>query len=153
MNVFDILVRHVIEAAHSNYRLSDMQALFEHVMDLGMRDRKNSQDFMHLWNETFDDLDRRTKMLVLYQMKLNTERRFEDTKVFLTKEYEEMRFEKRNDYERIVVEGECKKCGVGPLALPYLDYRKEYAYAGPTNPILLNCPKCDTENSLSISRI
>ena len=83
-------------------------------------------------------------------MKLNTERRFEDNKIFLTREYEETRFRNRNDYQHIVVEGKCKKCGLGPLVLSYLEYRKRYADVGPGKPILLDCPECDSANSLSV---
>jgi predicted lactoylglutathione lyase len=149
--MFDILVSHIAQVAHSAHRLNDMRALVEHAMDLGLHDTRRREDLMHLWNETFEDLDKKTKKLVLFQMKLNTERRLEDTKAYLTREYEEMRFENRNEYERIVVEGKCKKCGVGPVGLTYLEYRKTFAHVGFGEPVLLDCPTCDTVNGLSIS--
>ena len=127
-----------------------MQALFEHAMDFGLPDKKSREVFMDLWNETFEDLDKKARSLVLFQMKLSAERRFEDTKGFLTREYEEMRFKNRDDYERIVVEGSCKRCGTGPAVLPYLEYRKRFAAVAPYGSIKLDCRTCNTKGSLII---
>jgi hypothetical protein len=74
-----------------------MQELFEHVADLGFKDEKIRRDFMDLWNKIFEELDQNIKALVLFQMKLDAERRFQNSKENLTKEYEEVRFQNRNN--------------------------------------------------------
>ena len=147
---FDSLVKHIANTAHSNSPLDDMRRLFERAMDFALTDKGAREKLMRLWNQTLQELDEETRVLVLFQMKLNSERRFEDSKMFLTREYEETRFKHRNDYERIVVEGKCKKCGSGPMLLPYIEYRERYANVEPGKPILLDCPKCDNTNSLSV---
>jgi hypothetical protein len=147
---FDSLVKHIAKTAHSNNPLVDMRGLLERAMDLAVTDKKAREKLVHLWNETLEDLDEETKALVWFQMKSNTERRFEDNKIFLTREYEETRFRHRNDYERIVVEGKCEKCGTGPAVLPFLEYRKRYVYVGPSNPVQVDCPRCESVNGLSI---
>ena len=59
--VFDVLVRHIVDVAHNIHNLTDMQTLFEHVVDLGIRDKRGRKDFIFLWNETFETLDEKTR--------------------------------------------------------------------------------------------
>jgi hypothetical protein len=124
---FGEIVQHIIDVLHSKHIINSMQELFEHVADLGFKDEKIRRDFMDLWNKIFEELDQNIKALVLFQMKLDAERRFQNSKEYLTKEYEEVRFQNRNNYDSIVIEGTCDKCGTGPVILPYLEYRKRFA--------------------------
>jgi hypothetical protein len=148
--VFDVLVQHISDVAHSNSDAKDMRELFKRVVGLGLKDERLRKDFMDLWNETLEGLDPKLKALVLFHMKLDAERRFQNSKEYLTKEYEEIRFKNRNNHDRIVVEGTCKKCGTGPIVLPYLEYRKRFALVGLNDLITLDCPICNTKNGLVI---
>jgi hypothetical protein len=150
--VFDKLVDHIIDILHSkNYnRIKNIQELFTYTVDLGFGDKHTKGKFMTLWNETLDELDPKVKSLVLFQMKLDAEARFQNSKDYLTKEYEEVRFKNRNNHDRIVVEGTCKKCGTGPIVLQYLEYRKIFALVGLNDLITLDCPICNTKNGLVI---
>lgn len=84
-------------------------------------------------------------------MKLDAERRFQNKKEYFTKEYEEKRFQYRDNYEYIVVEGSCQNCGTGPLVLSYLEYRKGFANVARNDSIKLDCPICDSKDNLVIS--
>ncbi|MCC2647387.1 MAG: hypothetical protein K0R16_190 [Nitrososphaeraceae archaeon] len=149
--VFDKLIQHIWHIAHTNLGITNMQDLFERVVDLGFEDEDIRQMFFDLWRESLEELESNQKALVLYQMKLDTERRFQNKKKYLTKEYEEKRFQYRNNYENIVVEGNCKNCGTGPLALSYLEYRKGFANVARNDSIKLDCPICGLKDNLVIS--
>ena len=61
-----------------------------------------------------------------------------------------MRFQYRGNYENIVAEGNCEKCGTGPLALSYLEYRNRVANVMHGDSIKLDCPKCGIKDNLII---
>jgi hypothetical protein len=149
--VFDKLVQHIWHIAHANLDITNMQDLFERVADLGFEDQDIRRMFFDLWHESLEELEANQKALVLYQMKLDAERRFQNKKEYFTKEYEEKRFQYRDNYEYIVVEGSCQNCGTGPLALSYLEYRKGFANVARNDSIKLDCPICDSKDNLVIS--
>ena len=148
--VFNKLIEHIVDIAHSNLGLRNMSDLFYHVVHLDFKEGETRRYFLDLWHEALEELESNQKALVLYQMKLNTERRFQNKKEYLTKEYEEMRFQYRGNYENIVVEGNCEKCGTGPLALSYLEYRNRVANVMHGDSIKLDCPKCGIKDNLII---
>ncbi|HZC50274.1 MAG TPA: hypothetical protein VE244_14575 [Nitrososphaeraceae archaeon] len=148
--VFDKLIQHIWYIAHTNLGITNMQDLFERVVDLGFEDEDIRRMFFDLWRESLEELGSNQKALVLYQMKLDAERRFQNKKKYFTKEYEEKHFQYRDNYENIVVEGNCEKCGTGPLALSYLEYRKRLAHVARNDSIKLDCPVCSSKDSLII---
>ena len=149
--VFNKLIEHIVDVAYSNLGIRNMRELFDHVVHLDFKEGKTRRYFLDLWHEGLEELELNQKALVLYQMKLDAERRFQNKKEYFTKEYEEIRFQYRNNYENIVVEGNCEKCGDGPLALSYLDYRKGFAHSAHNDSIKLDCPLCGSKDSLVIS--
>lgn len=148
--VFDKLVQHIWHISHANLGITNMQDLFECVVDLSFEDEDLRRKFFDLWRESLEELESNQKTLILYQMKLNAERRFQNKKKYFTKEYEEMRFRYRDSYENIVIEGNCEKCGTGPLALSYLQYRKGLTHVARNDSIKLSCPICSSKDSLFI---
>jgi hypothetical protein len=149
--LFSKLIEHIVDVAHSNHGVKNMRDLFEHVMDLDFKEGETRRYFLDLWRETIDELEPEVAALILFQMKLNAERRFQNIREYFTREYEEMHFQNRNDYERIVVEGDCIKCNFQTvIALPYLDYRKRFSLVTRDDTIKLDCPKCGTKDSLVI---
>jgi hypothetical protein len=151
--LFDKLVQHIWYIAHMNLGIKNMQDLFQRVVDLGFEDENMRRNFFNLWRETLEKLGSNQKALVLYQMKLDAERRFQNKKEYLTSEYEEMRFLYRDDYSRIAVEGSCEKCNLqqGSIMLDFLDYREALAHGAPTDSIKTQCPSCSTKDSLVIA--
>jgi hypothetical protein len=107
--VFDKLVRHVIDLCNSDLSIKNMAHLFTYIVHLGLKDKEDRQYFLDLWRETIEELDEEVQDIVLYQMKLSTERRFEDNKDYLSKEYEKLRFLYRADHRSIVLEGSCEQ--------------------------------------------
>src|SRR5215212_3224518 len=148
--VFNKLIEHIVDIAHSNLGIRNMSDLFDHVVHLDFKEAETRRYFLDLWREAVEELESNQKALVLYQMKLDAERRFQTRTEYFTKEYEEKRFQYRDNYENIVVEGNCKKCGTGPLALSYLDYRKGFANVVRGDSIKLDCPICGSKDSLVI---
>lgn len=149
--VFNKLIEYIVDIAHSNLGIKNMRDLFEHVVDLGFKEGETRRYFLDLWRETIEELEPEVAALILFQMKLNAERRFQNITESFTREYEEMHFQKRNDYERIVVEGDCVKCNFQTvIALPYLDYRKRFSLVTRDDTIKLDCPKCGAKDSLVI---
>jgi hypothetical protein len=151
--VFDKLIQHILDIAHSkSHAINNIHELFEHLVDLGFKDEKTRKDFWNIWLETITELDTKTQQLVIHQMKLDAERRFQNKKEYLTSEYEEMRFLYRGDYSRIAVEGNCEKCNLqqGSVMLDVLDYREALSRVAPTDSIRSQCPVCHTKDSLVI---
>ena len=150
--VFDKLIQRILNIADSNRAIKNIRELFECLVDLGFKDEKTRKDFWNIWLETIKELDTKTQQLVLHQMKLDVERRFQNKKEYLTSEYEEMRFLYRGDYSRIAVEGSCEKCNLqqGSIMLDILDYREALARGLPTDSIRSQCPLCNTKDSLVI---
>jgi hypothetical protein len=151
--IFNKLIEHIVDVAHSNHDIKNMRDLFEHVMDLDFKERETRRYFLDLWRETIEELEPEVAALILFQMKMNAERRFQNIREYFTREYEEMHFQNRNDYERIVVEGDCVKCNFQTvIALPYLDYRKRFSLVTRDDTIKLGCPECGTKDSLVIPK-
>jgi hypothetical protein len=152
--VFDKLIQHILDIAHSkSHAINNIRELFEHLVDLGFKDEKTRKDFWNIWLETIKELNTKTQQLVLFQIKLDAERRFQNKKEYLTSEYEEMRFLYRGDYSRIAVEGNCEKCNLqqGSVMLDLLDYREALTqHSAPTDSIRTQCPVCSTKDSLVI---
>ena len=84
-------------------------------------------------------------------MKLSAERRFEIKKNYLSRSYERERFRHRDDYERIVLEGDYENCKIGSIVIwSYIDYRKKFSSLNRDDPIRLDCGNCNSKNSFII---
>jgi len=60
----------------------------------------------------------------IYRLKMIAEEHFENNQEDLTREYEEFRFESRNDYEHIAIQCYCENCEIKQnMKLRYLDLR------------------------------
>ena len=71
---------------------------------------KTSQRFFsNLWHETLNELDAKTKDLVLHHIKLEIERRMED-KAQEISTFEQLRFQVKHRHDTVTLEGYCDKC-------------------------------------------
>ncbi len=66
-------------------------------------------NYIKIWEELRNDLDEYNKKMFLYRLKLETESRIEP-KVINYKDFEEVRFEIRDNPEFICVEAFCSHC-------------------------------------------
>jgi hypothetical protein len=150
--VFHKMVKHVFNLAHSTSRpVQNMNQLFEYALDFGFKEKRERTYFLELWFETIEELNQEVQQLILYQMKLSAERRFEDSLVYNDREYEKLRFDSRDNYEIIVVEGVCEKCKrAATVKLPYKEYRKRFAEVEPNDHIKLDCNMCNTKDCFAL---
>ena len=88
-----------------------------------------------LWDQTFNRLDPYIQSLIMYNLKMNLERRM-DLQVKNDRNYEKLRFKVRDDPRRIALEGYCTNCQYYiPIAVDLLEYkiRMICANCNPTN--------------------
>lgn len=122
------------------------------IMDFGLQDKEDRKNFLGLFHETIEELEPEVKDIVLYQMKLSAERRFEIKKNYLSRSYERERFRHRDDYERIVLEGDCENCKIGSIVVwSKIEYRKKFSSLNRDDPIKVDCGNCNSKNSFIIS--
>ena len=149
--LFGKLVDHIILLCNSNLSIHNMEQLFQILVDFGLNDKEDRRNFLDLFHETIEELETEVKKIVLYQMKLSVERRFEIKKNYLSRSYERERFRYRDDYETIVLEGDCESCKIGSIVIwPYIDYRKKFSGLNRDDPIRLDCGNCGAKSSFVI---
>lgn len=141
-------ISHIVEVLQYELPISDLATLLRHAIRLNIKNENTRRTLWSLWNETLQELDPRTKELVLYQLKLEFEERIEN-KVQDPKSFEIERFEKRADPYHIVTQTACKNCGrVEYGTLNYLEYRSRLTQIGLNEPLLETCPECKNIDSL-----
>lgn len=150
--LFGKLVDHIILLCNSNLSIQSMEQLFLILLDFGLNDKEDRRNFLNLFHETIEELEPGVKELVLYQMKLSAERRFESKKRHLSRSYERERFNHRDDYENIVLEGDCENCKLRSIVIwDYIEYRKIFSSLNRKDPIRLDCGNCGAKSSFIIS--
>jgi len=110
---------------------------------------ENSSSFIDAFYDTIESLDPDIKKLVLHQIKIVAENRFRYILENIPRQYEELRFGLRSDYERIAAAGYCDSCDCDQvITLHYLDLKRfSLANGYDTN---WTCPICRSEESLTI---
>ncbi|MGA9842716.1 MAG: hypothetical protein WBQ25_10405 [Nitrososphaeraceae archaeon] len=107
-----------------------------------------------LWDQSFNRLDPQIQNLVMFNLKVDLERRM-DLQVKNDRNYEKLRFKVRDDPRSIALEGYCTKCQYYiPIAVDLLEYKIRMICANTVNqPIMfIRCPNpnCETEKSFRI---
>ena len=149
--VFDKFIHHIIDLYNSNLSIKNISHLFTYAAEMRFKDKEISENFLNLYRETIEESDPDVQEIVLHQLKLLTERRFEDKMNYLSKDYEKYRFMFRTDYESIVLEGNCEKCKQRTiLILSYFEYRKKSVLVDLNDPIRLDCKICNAKDSYVI---
>lgn len=149
--IFDKLVEYLRYLIHleNAYEFKSMTDLLVYVFDSGFRESQEQMNFLTVWYEVIHVLQPEIQNMMLYRMKLSIERSFESMHD-LTKEYEEFRFRLRGKYQKIALEGYCRKCDLRRnVALHYLNYVKRFILVA-KNEIRVKCPICKTKDSIII---
>ena len=100
--------------------------------------------YLKLWFESLAELDEETRNLFLFNIKTEIE-----NQILMQSDgpqtYEKARFDNRNDYQSIVLEGLCNKCFyVQPRTLEMEGYLKLYIGAVPGQTVVLSkCANCN----------
>jgi hypothetical protein len=105
-----------------------------------------------LWEEIFNKLDPQIQNLVMYNLKMDIERRM-DLQVKNDRNYEKLRFVIRDDPSRIALEGFCTKCRYY-ITVPWdlLEYKKDMIRANTIDQsvMFIRCPNCKMDRSFRI---
>jgi hypothetical protein len=80
---FDKFVHHMIGQCNSNLSIKNIPHLFNYAVTTEFNDKEVSKNFLGLYRETLDELNPEVQNIVRYQLKLSTERRFEDKMNYL----------------------------------------------------------------------
>jgi hypothetical protein len=93
-------------------------------------------------------LEPEIRKLGVYQLKLTAESRFENNQEGVSRQYEDLRFSLRGDYEKVALKGHCLNCKrEGNLGLHYSEYIKIIT----GNARGARCPHCKGKESFIIS--
>lgn len=151
--VFEYIVILLKETlAMADESIVEMADLFKHLYLLDFKDIKLRTIFHNLFDDTINELDLETRKLVLYNLKLDIERKMRELATDF-KEFEKMRFQLRGFADMIVLEGHCTSCDhYVAIGVELLDYRKRTINSD-LGIITGKCPHCGVDNSLHIAAV
>jgi hypothetical protein len=144
LNKFVERIEYVINADSNILNIAD---LVQRAIYLAFLSRQSDTDFLDAWHETIEALDRGNQKLILYEMKMFAENKFNNNQESLTRRYEKFRFDMRSHYERIALQGFCEECKSSQnVPLHYSDLIRH----GISKDLRVDCPSCNTKKSLFI---
>lgn len=145
-NLFVSYVDTLVETLRNKTSILSMDEFFNNSLSVDLSE-KDSQKFMKLRRDAFDELDPDMKRYFMYRQKLDVERKMFGVSTNL-KGFEKLAFELRNDYENIAAEGYCKKCQLYfPVQLSLQDYLNTAYFV---DELTATCILCKEENSILI---
>jgi hypothetical protein len=150
-DLFSSLVSHMIEILESGNLVKDISdlinqtLLFRHV-ELDLVNKYNE-----LWEETLNELEPKTRQLVMFRMKLLYEHRMKE-RAYDPAEFEKIRFSAREKFDKIVLECGCLFCQcIRYEVIDLVEYMIRLRYHIRGIPALeKNCPSCNRIDSLQI---
>jgi ribosomal protein L44E len=122
---------------------------FQYILLPRLKDKDKGARYLRLWSDTINELEPQVKELVLYNLKLDLERRME-RQVEFYKNYEQVRFAIRDKPHMIAIEGRCKQCNHAitfPISLRMYNERMAYAHI---IPLVIKCRNCQKKDSLRL---
>jgi hypothetical protein len=141
--VFDKLVSHIISLCDNNIRLiPDMEHLLLYALEFDFECKHDRKRFLHLQTAVIEKLPPDVKDIVLYEIKLSIERKFQMSRRYLSREYEKQCFRSRANHKTIILEGCCEKCRQYSIVRWSYAYYKEKQIELHNNNIRYHCPKC-----------
>lgn len=153
--LFRKLIQQLQNILNTDDNIIRIQDLLVYILKLNYPDASIRMKFFDLWTQTIAELKPEAKHIVLYQLKLNNECRFQTMKEPLPKLYEEIRFEYRNDFEHFIVDGKCERCGqYDVIPIHYVEYGRLVAAVSNDDTILkrVECKKCRSKDSMIITK-
>jgi hypothetical protein len=151
-NFFRYLVDHMIEVLQSRDSsindISDLinQALLFRHVELNLVNRYNE-----LWGETLNELEPKTRQLVMFRIKLLYEQRMKE-RAYDPAEFEKIRFSARERFDKIVLECAClSRKHISYEMIDLAEYMIRLRYHINDVPTLeKDCPSCNNTGSLQI---
>ena len=108
--LFSKFVDYVILIVRLNHYITSISHLVHVVLDLMLNRAPERNLFIDLFYESASSLGPEGKEIFLYDRKLEIEENFKNNIKGYSREYEKRCFDKRADYNNILLEGECNKC-------------------------------------------
>jgi hypothetical protein len=132
-----------------NRTIMTFEEFFQYISIPRLKDKNTGAKYLRLWSDTINELKPQVKELVLYNLKLDLERRMEKQAEFY-KDYEKVRFAIRDKPHMIAIEGHCKQCNhviTFPISLRMYNERIAYAHI---IPLVIKCHNCGKKDSLNL---
>jgi hypothetical protein len=123
--------------------ITSFAGLLQNTVNLRFHNPANGLIFLDTWEEAIDELDPDTRKLYLYDQKLDYDQKM--GKKAITKEYEMLRYDLRQDPEVIALEGYCYECKRrAVIHMKILQYNRRLANAHTwLDGRAFTCPKCN----------
>ena len=140
-------VHHIIN--NTQNRNTSILNLFGHTVNFAFfNNEKPKATLTNILIETIEELEQKDQKLILNRLKMLAEEDYENSQEDLTREYEEFRFELRNNYEHVAIQGYCENCRIKQNVKPhYLDLKK----ISTSGDIRVGCPACKSSRSVLIT--
>lgn len=143
--VFDELYTSVLRntISQSNRQINTMKDLLTLSPLPSFNDENHAKLYLEVWQEAFNELpNEETRNYCLYWLKLRIEELMETTPVKNIKDFEELRFDLRSNYDTLALEGTCSNCHL-PSAIPIkiIDYMKRVS-ASLDSFVVTKCTVC-----------
>ncbi|HKG86745.1 MAG TPA: hypothetical protein VKA95_00355 [Nitrososphaeraceae archaeon] len=151
-SLFQKLVQQMYNILNTDNIVRSISNLLAYTVSSTYLESSTQREFFKLWKQTIEELEPNVRQIVLYQMKLLAEQRFQNIKAPLSRTYEKVRFKYRANPNYIVVDGDCKVCGYYKvIPLNYIEYVK--SITDPNNILKkMKCKKCNTKDGIIISK-
>lgn len=149
---FPKLVQKMYNILNLNKTITNVGELLALTFSSTYSDSNTQREFFELWNQTIKELEPDVRQIVLHQLKLNAELRYQKMKAPLSRIYEKVRFQYRANFNYIIVGGDCKICGYcDVIPLEYIEYVR--SIMDPNSIIkILECKKCKAKDCMIISK-
>ncbi|MFZ0328285.1 MAG: hypothetical protein WBP64_04940 [Nitrososphaeraceae archaeon] len=106
-------------------------------------DEKHANLYLEIWHEAFQELpDDETRNYCLYWLKLGIEALMETTPPRNIKDFEELRYDLRNNYDMLALEGPCSNCHLpSAISIRIIEYMNRVSPSS-DNFIVTKCTFC-----------
>ena len=106
-------------------------------------DENHAKLYLKVWQEAFNELpNEETRNCCLYWLKLGIEKLMETTPPKNIKDFEDLRFDIRRNYDTLALEGICSSCQYPTaISIKMTDYMKR-ASPSSDNSIIAKCTVC-----------
>jgi hypothetical protein len=139
-------LRESLESISEIKTLGELQ--YSSLIIFHTNDAAKGRLYLDLWDETFKEMSSEVQELLLFDMKLEIERRMMH-RAMAPQKYEKYRMKYIQLSRVLTMEGYCKNCNLGhPLLMKFLEYHERTNFL-PNDPIISECPQCKN-NSMHI---
>ena len=146
--IFERIVAAYNEVIKSDFPITHLPGFLQHLM-IRFMDEVDNRVIVQLWKDSLNQLQEPVKALFLYNFKFELEMRMH-TEVGDFRGYEKIRFEARNNYNVVALQGICLSCNkYTSLGLELIQYLEEI-HRNPSSNIILPCPAFGTDDNLVI---